>query len=135
MARINKTVLTAGHFDLLLKQCAQAIAPANSKQAKLVLTELLGYEEQVMVAKRMAAIVLLAEGMSNYKIGTSLKLSQSTVATIQRKLKSGEYQTLIKSLERDKQDYWKLLDTLDSLLHLGGILPHYNGLDRYKFMK
>jgi uncharacterized protein YerC len=133
MVRINKNNLDSTELEKLFKQCAYILAPKEAKHAHLVLQEILGYEERVTMAKRVAVIVLLVEDVSNYKIGLHLKLSQSTVATIAKKLQSGEYSTILTTLGKNKTDYFKILDTLDSILHLGGILPHYNGIDRYKY--
>ncbi len=42
------------------------------------------------------------------------------------------YKETIILLQKNKRDYLAILDTIDSILHLGGILPHRVGLDRYK---
>ncbi len=132
MVRLNKNQLTPKQIENLLFQLAKTVAPKDCPRTASVLHELLGNEEQIMVAKRVATIVLLAEGYSAYKISHLLKLSKSTVATISQKMERGEYQTVLESLGKTKKNYFAILEAIDSILHLGGILPHYNGLDRYR---
>ena len=133
MVRINRNQVPPKELEKLFRQCAYILSPAQTKHAQSVLEEILGYEERVGIAKRVAVIVLLVENISNYKISLHLKLSQSTVATIAQKLHGNEYDTVLATLGRNKTDYFKILRTLDSILHLGGVLPHYNGIDRYKY--
>ena len=133
MVRINKNHIESKELDRLFQQCAFILAPHNTKHAHNVLQDLLGFEERLTIAKRIATIVLLLENVSNYRISLHLKLSQSTVAAIQAKLVAGGYSSIITSLGKNKKDYFKVLTVLDSVLHLGGMLPHYNGIDRYKY--
>lgn len=133
MVRINRNTLDQQMLKQLLTQCAFVVSPQQPSHAQTVLGELLGYEEQVTVAKRVACIVLLVEGISPYKISRHVKLSQSTVANIHNRLLNNQYRTILQLLGKNKTDYFHILKTLDSILHLGGILPHYNGLNRYKY--
>lgn len=84
-----------------------------------------------MLAKRLAAIVLLIEGMSLYKVSDTLKVSSSTAKQIKSKLDQGDFAHIINTLGKDKNKYFVALEAIDNILHLGGILPHRNGLDRY----
>jgi len=135
MVRLNRNALDRKKIDALFGQLATAIAPSDAKHANKLLTELLGREERIMLAKRLAAIVLLAKGVSRYKISRTLKLSQSTVEHILRKSRNGHFNTTLKTVSRTKKDYLAFLDTLDNILHLGGILLHYSGSDRYRSVR
>ena len=95
-----------------------------------ILQEVLGEEEQVMLAKRLAVIVLLLEQKSLYSIAHSLKLSPATAQRIKENFDTGQYHTIVKQLQTSKRNYYMILEMLDSILHVGGILPHYNGPDR-----
>lgn len=132
MVRLNKNELEADQLEALSAQLYKTIGKLNVANSREFIHELLGFEEQVMLAKRLAAIVLLLEGNSPYKIASLLQLSQSTVATYSKRIEEGLYDDLIRILGKSKKDYFAFLDVLDSILHLGGILPHYNGLDRYR---
>jgi len=85
-----------------------------------------------MIAKRLAIIILLSEEFSQYKIAHILKLSESTVSAISQKLSNDKFGTIEKTLGKNKKNYFAILEAIDEVLHLGGMLPHYNGLDRYK---
>jgi Trp operon repressor len=135
MVRLNKNNLSKKQTDELFTQLAKVISPSDSTQAELILSKLLGTEERIMLAKRMAVVILLAEGVSRYKISQILKLSQSTVDTVFDKSKEGHFDVVLRRIACTKKDYFVFLDVLDSILHLGGILPHRNGLDRYKHIR
>ncbi|MCD5382272.1 MAG: Trp family transcriptional regulator [Candidatus Pacebacteria bacterium] len=135
MVRLNRNILTNKQLESLFRQFTTAISPGDPSRAEEVLTELLGFEERLMLAKRLAAVVLLVEGVSMYKVGQQLKLSQSTVSALAVKLKKGHFDSTLQQVSKTKKDYFSFLDTLDSILHMGGVLPHYNGLDRYRYMK
>lgn len=135
MVRLNKTQLTHTQLTALYKQLDNALGKISSKETTNFLSELLGYEERIMLAKRLAVIVLLVEGKSLYQISELLKVSSATGDTIKRKLIRGDYNHILKILGKSKKDYFAILKVLDEILHLGGILPHYNGLDRYKYIK
>lgn len=132
MVRLNKNLLTEQQFEQLFIQFVRILDPNKSMSADGVLREILGEEERIMIAKRLATIVLLLEGKSLYNIATTLKISPSTAEKIKRHLDDGDYETILSRLGKSKRNYFAILDTIDSILHLGGILPHYNGLDRYK---
>lgn len=132
MVHLNQNTLKEKQLDDLFFQFSSVIAPSNEKSANTILTELLGFEERIMIAKRLAVVVLLAEGASQYKISNLLKLSQSTIANIAKRLESGQYESTLKNVSSTNKGYFEFLKTLDRILHLDGLLSHYNGLERYK---
>ncbi len=132
MVRLNKNLLSEGQLEKLFKQLNTTLGALSTTDTNLMLSELLGKEERIMLAKRLAAIILILEGNSLYKTAAVLKLSPATAKTIKYKIDTGEFNNLIHFLGKNKVEYFSILETLDSILHLGGILPHYNGLDRYK---
>lgn len=134
MVRLNRNKLNTKQLDDLFQKLASTIAPQDPKRADEVLRELMGSEERIMLAKRLAAAVLLVEGVSMYRTGQLLKLSQSTVGHIAGKLECGQFDRTLRKIAKTKKDYFSFLEALDNVLHLGGILPHYNGLDRYKHL-
>ena len=72
--------------------------------------------------------------MPEFETAKLLKLSPATTQKIKRQLEEGQNDQTILILGKNKKDYFVILETLDSILHLGGILPHYNGIDRYKHL-
>jgi len=135
MVRLNRHSLSTEQSDDLFQQLASVISPRDSVHVGAILTELLGREERIMLAKRLAAIALLVEGASPYRTARVLKLSESTVAGIAAKLAKGHYDQTLQCVARTKKGYHSFLKTLDDILHLGGVLPHYNGLDRYRYFR
>ena len=135
MVRVNRNTLKDKDALQLLRQFDGTLAVLNRAGTSVFLDELLGKEERLTIAKRLAAIVLIYEGCSEYKTSKLLKLSHSTTQIIAEKLEMGAYKGIIKLLKRRKTDYVELLNTIDSILHLGGFLPHRIGLDRYRHLK
>jgi len=132
MVRLNKTQLTNNQLTALFTQLSELFGKLNSNQTNLVFSELLGPEEKIMIAKRLAIIILLLEDKSLYKISKLLKVSAATAEKMKIGLESGRFEETLSVLNSSKKDYFKVLETLDSILHLGGVLPHYNGIDRYR---
>jgi len=90
-----------------------------------VLTDLLGPEEQVMLAKRLAAITLLQRGQSIYKTASTLHLSPATAGRIKTNLDNHQYDKVLQLLTSNGNLLHELLTALDTTLHLNGLLPHY----------
>ena len=132
MVRLNKNELSSKQLKSLLDQFDTTISQLNVTETNLILDELLGHEERIMLAKRLATIILLLEGTSLYKTSVLLHISPATAQKVQDGIRAQEYDHIITLLGKNKRDYFAILDTLDAILHLGGILPHYNGLDRYR---
>ncbi len=132
MVRLNKNHLTDKQFDLLFHQLEKLIDPKQTQKGGAVIRELLGHEERIMVSKRLATIILLNEGYSLYKISSVLKISPATAKIIKDAFDSGAYLTILTKLNYSKLDYTAILKTIDSILHLGGLMPHRNGLERYR---
>lgn len=134
MVRINRNELPKKELDALLQQFDTLLGKLNKAATKVFLNELLGREERIMFAKRLATIVLLYEGYSEYRVSRVLKLSPTTTGKVASAIARGSYTGTITILKKNKKNYLAILETIDSILHLGGILPHYIGLDRYKHL-
>ncbi len=132
MARINKDKLKKDQLDKLFNQLNNTLGKLSTRDTNLFLSDLLGEEEKIMIAKRLGVIVLLLEGYSLNKISKILRVSTSTADRLKRDLENRKVDNLIRIIGKNKKDYFLILNTLDSILHLGGILPHYSGTDRYK---
>jgi uncharacterized protein YerC len=132
MVRLNKTKLTRDQLEALFNQFSQTFIRLDADKTELVLSEILGPEEKIMLAKRLAIIVLLLEGKSLYQISELLKVSSATAKKMRRGLEKGNFKELVSVLGKNKSDYFKILNKLDKILHLGGVLPHYNGIRRHR---
>jgi hypothetical protein len=133
MVRLNRNQLSADKLDALFTQLNTTLGPLSATQTGHFLSDLLGKEERIMLAKRLAIIVLLVEGTSLYRIARILKVSPSTAETIRRRLVRGRYSGILGILSKNKNAYASILDTLDAILQLGGLLPRYNS-NLHKFL-
>lgn len=129
MPHISKQKIESKEFNRLYKQLVSIISPKKTAEATQILGDLLTETEQVMLTKRLAAIMMLAEGLSLYKVSETLGLSTSTVDRMNRNYLDGTYSDLLGVLwkrKRDKEEFWELI----SVLSRGG-LPSM-GRDRWK---
>ena len=134
MVNVNKNELSQKDLTLLFRRFDTTLARLDCDATTIFLTELLGKEERLTLAKRLTAIVLTHEGYSEYRVSRVLKLSPTTAGTISTKMRAGAYDGMIRLLTRKKSNYLELLNAIDSILHLGGLLPHRVGLDRYRHL-
>ena len=76
----------------LYKVLFSAIASRNisQKQQRLAFGELFTHTEKIMLGKRLAAISLLSQGESSYKVGKMLRLSSTTTAKLHVKIENGK---------------------------------------------
>ena len=135
MARIAKQPLPHTQLETLFTQLHEVLGKSSTIQIGSFMNEFLGPEERIMLAKRLAIIVMLTRGSSLYKVAQTLSVSTATAGKIQERIESGHYTRLISLLKKNKKQYHSILETLDSLLHLGGFLPHYTGMERYRNLK
>ncbi len=134
MVRVNRNELPDEDLTRLLRRLDATLAKLSRESMTTFLSELLGKEERLTLAKRLAAIVLIHEGYSEYKVSRLLKLSPTTTGIIGTRVRAGTYDGILRILQKKKVDYINLLKTIDSILHLGGLLPHRVGMDRYRHL-
>jgi uncharacterized protein YerC len=125
MVNVNKHTLSQKQQDQLFSQLNATLGKSNKNEVNAILTDLLGPEEKIMLAKRLGIIILLHEGNSLYKVAKVLKVSTSTIASVKGGLETGRYKNLVAVLHSNKTDYLAILNTIDKILHLGGMLPRY----------
>ena len=87
MVRLNKNALTKGQLNRLFDQLNNTLCKLSSNDTNLLLSDLLGNEEKIMLAKRLGVIILLLEGYSLYKISDVLKVSSATASKLKQDLK------------------------------------------------
>jgi len=132
MVRVNRHSLKSKDLESLFYQFDIFLNALDKSATGTFLNELLGREERLTYAKRLAAIILLSEGASDYKTAQVLKLSPTTTGKISNKMRTGGYDDILFLLKKNKKNYTNILKIIDQVLHLNDILPHYNGLDRYR---
>ncbi|HBT81612.1 TPA: hypothetical protein DEB04_02750 [Candidatus Giovannonibacteria bacterium] len=90
----------------------------NSSEIRGFLNELLTPTERIMLAKRMAAILMLKKGIPFRIVIRTLKLSPSTVSRFWKLTKIKDFQ-FVSKLSRKKQERKKFWDELEILLRAG----------------
>lgn len=134
MVRLNKTSLQENKVKILHNQLNKVLGDMSQKDINTFLNSLLGTEERLMLAKRLAVVVMIEEGYSDYRIADILKLSATTVKKIKEKNGKSTYRDLAKSIKSNTAVYDTILKVVESLLTVGGIMPMRSGLDRYKYL-
>ncbi|HCC05263.1 TPA: hypothetical protein DEP58_03070 [Patescibacteria group bacterium] len=119
MTNVSKRKLQPSHLNKLYTELAKTIVSLDKKSADIFLDELLGDEEKIMIAKRLAAIVMLIEKNSVYRVAQLLLLSPSTVAQLKDKLTTGKYMRIEHMLKRRKKEYADFWNTLEVILRAG----------------
>jgi uncharacterized protein YerC len=132
MVRMNKNTLPDAKVRQLDKQLTRILGEMEQARISGFLEELLGPEERLMLAKRLAVLVMLKEGYSNFRIADTLKLSPTTITNIKTRQGQGSSIEGNRIRTNHTEAYIAILEIVDSLLTVGGIMPRRNGLDRYK---
>lgn len=113
-------------YDRLVK----TITSGGSNRGYDVLGELLTPIEQTMLAKRLAAVVMLSQGISSYEVRKVLKLSSKTSAYIMHDIELGKYKEITK-LTKKKKDREKFWAELEVIVRMG--MPEM-GKGRWKWL-
>lgn len=103
------------------KKFISILGKANEKNYfSLVAEELFTSTEKIMLAKRIAIILLLSDKIPQDRIVNVLKVSPSTVSKMSLKLEIGKYATILQISKKEKFDLEKLVW---NRLTVGGIMP------------
>jgi uncharacterized protein YerC len=125
MTRISNTPLTKNQEINLFNQFGVLFAKKTQTQVQDILNDLLGKEEKIMLAKRLAIIILLYRNQTTYFIAKNLNVSTATVHHVQEGIHSGKFNAILQTLKKPTSTTVAILESIDDILHLGGILPHY----------
>lgn len=89
---------------------------SSALQRGLVLESLLTSTETLMLAKRLALIIMLQRGDSTYRISKVLKVSISSVLRFQRMLDSGLFKPVLREIRKRNRS---LLNIVELILAAG----------------
>lgn len=135
MTNISKQALNTKQEQVLFKQISSLFADKSASEIHKLLSDLLGLEEKIMLAKRLAIIILLDRQKTSYFIASTLHVSSATVTRIDALYKNGEYVHIASLFRKKTISINTILENLDTILHLGGILPHYGQTHRSEAFK
>jgi len=121
MPHISKKSLDKKFVNKLYSELLQIIEKsAENKLLEKVTGELLTRTEKIMLAKRLASVVMLSKDVPHHVIVETLNVSPSTVARISLSFEIGEYKHLLRQLQEDNDD---VFDLLEKVLLMG--MPPY----------
>ena len=103
--------------DNLIKYIAHI---KNKKQAQLFINSFFTKSERIMLAKRFTIIVMLERGYSYSEIEDTLKVSNVTIAKIEKLREKGNFVYLskhvkkacVKASTRQEEDIWDILEVI-----------------------
>lgn len=133
MVRLNKNELSTNRLEDLFKQLSKLLSNSSDRDVGAFLEQLLGPEERIMLAKRLAIAVLLKQDYSHQQIADTLHLSQSTITNLEQRIGKGGIKKIHNVLERNESALESLGNLLEEILTVGGIMPKRVGLDRYRY--
>ena len=113
MTHVSKQQLTVDHLNQLFVQLNVVIGRLDKSNSTIFLDEFLGVEEKIMLAKRLATIVMCFEKNSSYRISQLLYMSPSTTERIKLNYEMGKYDGIEKILTNNKKEYkqfWRILE-------------------------
>jgi len=82
--------------------------------SKFLLDELLTDTERIMIIKRLAALSMLSQGLSSYRVHKLLKMSEQTTARMKSDIKKNKYPHIASFIKKkkDKEQFWAELEVL-----------------------
>lgn len=119
MTRISKQALDPAQRDALFLQMYTTLSRLTKTTTPIFFDQLLGNEEKLMFAKRLAGIVMCIEGNSSYRIWNVLKISPSTAGHIQQNYERGAYSDIEKIITQRRRDYKQFCHVLEVILTAG----------------
>mgnify|MGYP003526438193 CR=1 FL=1 len=94
----------------------------RSKKVELmtgVINELLTETEKLMLAKRIAIVLLLNANTPQSSIADILKVSTSTIAKTSLKMEQGRYHFILNASKKDKNDFERIIY---DIMTVGGLM-------------
>lgn len=125
VVRLNRHKLSNTQIDQLFTQLSSLLSHSSEQNVHLLFDKLLGPEEKIMLAKRLAIIVMLEQGYSYNQIADALHISPSTAANLSDRLYDGDVKKIIALIEKEPSIFANIATVLDSILTAGGIMPYY----------
>lgn len=117
---------------MLFNQLASSVHAGGKKNTGAVLGNLLTDTEQLMLAKRLAVILMLYEGCSSYRIWKALRMSPSTISRMQQQYDEGDYNDIVRLICKSKAERERFWETIETVLRGG--MPSM-GKDRWRSLR
>ena len=133
MPHISKKKLDEKILSQLEKHMLSILRDSGSKERVLVFQELLTKTERIMLAKRIAMLLLLKKKMSLYRISELLGVSPSTVSRFENAVSRGKYKQTVKWVWKNSEEgaMDAFLESLASLAFTGRKQSFKKFIDEY----
>jgi len=130
MTNVSKNKLDDATQQRLFAQFSALFAKSSQKEVVNLFEALFTDSEKIMFMKRLAVILMVAQGHSTYAVAKSLHVSDKTARDVKARLISGVYDDIVTSTKHKNFDSKKFWASIEVLLRLG--MPSYSGKDRWK---
>lgn len=121
MPHISSKKLSSKLTGKLFSKLITVLGKAQSKQSlSLIANELFTSTEKIMLAKRLAIVLMLVNNIPQHRITEILQVSPTTVAKTSLMIEIGKYNAILKISQKEKLDIEKLVW---NILTVGGIMP------------
>ena len=121
MPHISSKKLDKDFSDKLFKELLLIFGKAQTKNLlPLVMNELFTETEKIMLAKRLAIILMLSSRTPQHRIVEILKMSPTTVAKTSLGIEIGKYKSILKISNKEKTNLEKIVW---GFLTAGGVMP------------
>ena len=121
MPHVSKKQLDKETFEKIFRKLIAVLERAqNQKKLTPILDELLTETEKIMLAKRLAIVLMLSGNTPQHRISEALFVSPSTVTRISLGIEIGKYDLIRSISKKDRVDLEKIIWLL---LTAGGIMP------------
>ena len=121
MPHVSRRRLNQETFDKIFQKLISVLEYAQRKNKfTSVLEEILTATEKIMLAKRVAIVLLLLGDIPQHRISEALIVSPTTVSKMSLQVEMGKYDSIKNISKKEKIDLEKIIWLL---LTAGGVLP------------
>ena len=130
MANVSKKKLKKEVSSKIHNRFIKTVVDLRGKRGSIFVEELFTPTEKIIFAKRLAGLLMLAEGISSYKVSRLLRLSSSTTARMLIDVRNDKHRSITRIVEkkRDRDKFWAELEVF---IRLG--MPEM-GKNRWKWL-
>lgn len=114
MANISKKKLKKEVSNKIHNRFIKTMVDLHGNKGSIFVEELFTPTEKIIFAKRLAGLMMLAQGISSYKVSKLLRLSLSTTARMRIDYENSKYSSVaeIVKKKKDRDNFWAELEVL-----------------------
>ena len=121
MPHVSSKKLDRNLSEKLFKKLLVIFGKAQNKNIlSLVMNELFTETEKIMLAKRLAVILMISSKTPQHRVALILQVSPTTVVKTSLGIEVGKYKSILKISNKEKTDLERVVW---NILTVGGIMP------------